>query len=71
MTYYMRLGVIYRFNHEGRISHLIFMQVYQDNIYIDGVKFQSFHKLLHDMGPEFSDVQLISFNSTSKGYFGE
>ena len=52
-------------------SHLNFMQVYQDNIYIDGVHFQSFHKLLHDMGPEFSDIQLVSFNSTSKGYFGE
>ena len=47
------------------------MQVYQDNIYVEGVQFQSFHKLLHSMGPEFSDIQLVSFNSTSKGYFGE
>ena len=52
-------------------SHLNFVQVYQDNIYIDGVHFQSFHKLRHDMGQEFSDIQLVSFNSTSKGYFGE
>lgn len=54
-------------------SHPIWtlLQVYQDNIYIDNVQFQSFHKLLHDLGPEFSDIQLVSFNSTSKGYFGE
>ena len=47
------------------------VQVYQENIYVEGVKFQSFHKILHDMGPEVSDIQMVSFNSTSKGYFGE
>lgn len=47
------------------------LQVYQENIYEEGAMFQSFYKVLHDMGPEFSDVQIISFNSTSKGYFGE
>lgn len=47
------------------------MQVYQENIYIEGVQFQSFHKVLHSMGSEVSDIQMVSFNSTSKGYFGE
>ena len=49
----------------------MYMQVYQENIYEEGAVFQSFYKVLHDMGPEFGDVQIISFNSTSKGYFGE
>ena len=46
-------------------------EVYQDNIYVDTKKFISFRKVALDMGEEGKDLQLISFHSVSKGYFGE
>ncbi len=33
--------------------------------------FHSFKKVLMEAGPTFSDVMLVSFNSSSKGFFGE
>jgi alanine transaminase len=46
-------------------------EVYQDNIYAEGKEFNSFKKVLRSMGPDYNDVQLISFMSTSKGFYGE
>ncbi|XP_038662572.1 alanine aminotransferase 2 isoform X2 [Scyliorhinus canicula] len=47
-------------------------EVYQENIHSKDCKFHSFKKVLHEMGPEYSNtVELVSFNSTSKGYTGE
>ena len=46
-------------------------EVYQDNIYAEGKTFNSFKKVLRSMGPDYADVQLISFMSTSKGFYGE
>ena len=46
-------------------------EVYQENIWNNEKKFSSLRKVLLEMGPEYDDVQLVSFNSTSKGYFGE
>ena len=46
-------------------------EVYQENLWKEGAKFSSVRKVLLEMGPDYSDVQLVSFNSTSKGYFGE
>lgn len=47
-------------------------EVYQTNIYQDERPFISSKKVLMDMGPPISkEVQLISFHSVSKGYFGE
>merc|ERR1712100_647340 len=46
-------------------------EVYQDNIYAEGKTFNSFKKVLKSMGPDYADVQLISFMSTSKGFYGE
>ncbi|KAK8810662.1 hypothetical protein WA158_007237 [Blastocystis sp. Blastoise] len=46
-------------------------EVYQTNIYRPGDKFESFRKVIYDLGEEAKNVQLISFHSTSKGYFGE
>jgi len=46
-------------------------EVYQDNIYAEGKTFNSFKKVLRSMGDDYSDVQLISFMSTSKGFYGE
>jgi alanine transaminase len=46
-------------------------EVYQHNIYAAGSQFHSFKRVLHEMGPEFADMELASFMSTSKGYMGE
>lgn len=46
-------------------------EVYQHNVYAKGSKFHSFKKTLMEMGPEYTDLELASFMSTSKGYMGE
>lgn len=46
-------------------------EVYQDNIYAPGSKFYSFKKVLTEMGPPYSEMELASFMSCSKGYMGE
>lgn len=46
-------------------------EVYQENIYVDTVKFVSFRKAALDMGDEAAALQMISFHSISKGFFGE
>lgn len=46
-------------------------EVYQDNIYAPGSKFYSFKKVLMEMGPPYSQMELASFMSSSKGYMGE
>ena len=43
-------------------------EVYQENIYRPGDKFISFKKVMCDLK---LDCQLVSFHSTSKGYWGE
>ncbi|KAG8296290.1 glycerol-3-phosphate O-acyltransferase 2, variant 2 [Homalodisca vitripennis] len=45
-------------------------EVYQDNIY-EGSKFYSFKKTIAQMGSPFSEVELASFMSCSKGYMNE
>lgn len=42
-------------------------QVYQENIYAEGKKFNSFKKVARSMGLEEKDVNIISFQSVSKG----
>ncbi|MBA0556593.1 hypothetical protein Golob_026678, partial [Gossypium lobatum] len=47
-------------------------EVYQQNIYQDERPFISSRKVLMDMGPPISkEVQLVSFHTVSKGYWGE
>lgn len=46
-------------------------QVYQENVYEDNCEFISFKKVLKSMGPEYDNMELISFHCTSKGYIGE
>lgn len=46
-------------------------EVYQHNIYAKGSAFHSFKKVMTELGPEYSDTELASFMSTSKGYMGE
>ncbi|XP_004345426.2 alanine aminotransferase [Capsaspora owczarzaki ATCC 30864] len=54
-------------------EHLVLLadEVYQTNVYQDQRPFVSFRKVLKSMGPEFSNVELISFHSVSKGFIGE
>jgi aspartate/methionine/tyrosine aminotransferase len=44
-------------------------EVYQDNIYREGERFESFAKAMDELGEK--DVSLFSFHSTSKGFLGE
>lgn len=46
-------------------------EVYQDNVYAEGMKFHSFKKVAHDLGYPYSKMEIASFYSTSKGYMGE
>lgn len=46
-------------------------EVYQHNVYAKGSQFHSFKKVLMEMGPPYSTMELASFMSTSKGYMGE
>jgi alanine transaminase len=53
--------------------HLIIMsdEVYQNNIYTPKKKFHSMRKVASNMQKPYNDTAIISFNSTSKGYYGE
>ncbi|GAV86546.1 Aminotran_1_2 domain-containing protein [Cephalotus follicularis] len=46
-------------------------EVYQENIYVPEKKFHSFKKISRSMGYGEDDVSLVSFQSVSKGYYGE
>jgi len=46
-------------------------EVYQDNIYTEGKSFVSFKKVARDMGSKYDDLELVSFHSVSKGFYGE
>ncbi|CAD7090598.1 unnamed protein product [Hermetia illucens] len=46
-------------------------EVYQSNVYEDGIEFNSFKKVLVEMGEPYKNMALASFMSCSKGYTGE
>ncbi|XP_020704110.2 alanine aminotransferase 2 [Dendrobium catenatum] len=46
-------------------------EVYQDNIYVEEKKFNSFKKIVRSMGFCDKDISLVSFHSASKGFYGE
>ncbi|KAI9591413.1 pyridoxal phosphate-dependent transferase [Syncephalis fuscata] len=55
-------------------EHLVLLadEVYQTNIYMPEQRpFHSFKKVLCSMGPEYSQQELFSFHSISKGMIGE
>lgn len=61
---------IIKFAHANKL--FIFAdEVYQDNVYATGSKFYSFKKVLSEMGSPYSEMELASFMSCSKGYMGE
>ncbi|XP_011079322.1 alanine aminotransferase 2-like [Sesamum indicum] len=46
-------------------------EVYQENIYVPDKQFHSFKKVARSMGYGEKDISLVSFQSVSKGYYGE
>ncbi|KAL5755455.1 hypothetical protein ACOSP7_019883 [Xanthoceras sorbifolium] len=54
---------------EGLI--LLADEVYQENVYVPDKKFHSFKKISRSMGYGEEDLSLVSFQSVSKGYYGE
>jgi aspartate/methionine/tyrosine aminotransferase len=44
-------------------------EVYQENVYLKGIKFVSFSKAMHELGEK--ELTLFSFHSVSKGFLGE
>lgn len=46
-------------------------EVYQYNVYDPDFQFYSFKKVMTEMGPPYSKMELASFMSGSKGYMGE
>ncbi|KAL9275655.1 Alanine aminotransferase 2, mitochondrial-like protein [Drosera capensis] len=46
-------------------------EVYQENVYVPEKQFHSFKKVSHSMGYGERDIALVSFQSVSKGYYGE
>ncbi|KAJ6816652.1 alanine aminotransferase 2-like [Iris pallida] len=46
-------------------------EVYQENIYVEDKNFNSFKKIARSMGYGEEDLALVSFQSVSKGYYGE
>jgi len=46
-------------------------EVYQHNVYAEGCQFHSFKKVMREMGAPYTEMELASFMSTSKGYMGE
>jgi alanine transaminase len=46
-------------------------EVYQENVYAEGKKFNSFKKVARSMGLQDKDLNIISFQSVSKGFYGE
>ncbi|KZV32567.1 alanine aminotransferase 2 [Dorcoceras hygrometricum] len=46
-------------------------EVYQENIYVPDKQFHSFKKVARSMGYGEKDLSLVSFQSVSKGYYGE
>ncbi|XP_076041591.1 alanine aminotransferase 1 isoform X2 [Oratosquilla oratoria] len=61
---------IIKFAHENKLF-LFADEVYQDNIYAQGSSFHSFKKVMMEMGEPYSNMELASFMSCSKGYMGE
>ncbi|MEA3307073.1 MAG: aminotransferase class I/II-fold pyridoxal phosphate-dependent enzyme, partial [Elusimicrobiota bacterium] len=62
------IEMIIRFAKSNNLS-ILADEVYQENVYIEGLKFHSFAKVMNEMNEK--DVTLFSFHSVSKGFLGE
>merc|ERR1712183_270732 len=64
------IEAVIRFAHKENL--FIFAdEVYQHNVYAEGSKFHSFKKVMTEMGAPYSEMEVASFMSCSKGYMGE
>jgi len=61
---------IIKWAHEKKLF-ILADEVYQDNIYADGMRFYSFKKVANELGYPYSEMEMASFYSTSKGFMGE
>lgn len=61
---------IIRFAHKNQLF-LLADEVYQDNVYDKDSAFHSFKKVMTEMGEPYSQMELASYMSVSKGYMGE
>ena len=62
------IKMIIRFAKKNNLA-ILADEVYQENVYIEGLKFHSFAKVMNKMNEK--DVTLFSFHSVSKGFLGE
>ncbi len=62
------IGMIIRFAKKHGVS-ILADEVYQENVYGEGLEFHSFAKVMHELGEK--EVTLFSFHSVSKGFLGE
>ena len=62
------IGMVIRFAKKHNLA-ILADEVYQENVYGDGLAFHSFAKVMHELGEK--DVTLFSFHSVSKGFLGE
>lgn len=46
-------------------------EVYQVNVYNSSMQFDSFKKVMRDLGSDYNKTPLFSLQSISKGYYGE
>lgn len=60
--------MVIRFARENGLA-ILADEVYQENIYGEGLKFHSFAKVMHELNEK--EVTLFSFHSVSKGFLGE
>lgn len=62
------IEMVIRFAKKHNLT-IIADEVYQENVYLQGLKFYSFAKVMIELNE--TEVSLFSFHSTSKGFFGE
>ncbi len=62
------IEMIISFAKEHNLS-ILADEVYQENVYIEGLKFHSFAKVMNEMNEK--NITLFSFHSVSKGFLGE
>jgi len=64
------LEAVIKFAHERKLF-VIADEVYQQNIYANGSSFYSFKKVMMEMGSPYSELEVASYMTCSKGYMGE
>jgi alanine transaminase len=62
------IGMVIRFAKKHNLA-ILADEVYQENVYGEGLQFHSFAKVMHELGEK--EVTLFSFHSVSKGFLGE